>query len=146
LGRLPNELIVTLQLDAALAAKLVAHDAAAAQSLLTLIIAFQKAGFISVLPLFTNDGRVLLVLGTTALPGDATLLTARSKNSFRWYLVPLSGQPGQLERKIGSRNAWRASRRASRRGARQLGAVRVSDEPARANPPAGRNREHTGYP
>jgi hypothetical protein len=106
LGGLPNELIVTLQLDAAIAAKLVAHDAAAAQSLLTLIIAFQKAGFISVLPLFTSDSRVLLVLGVTALPGDATLLTARSKNSFRWFLVPLSGQPGQLERKIGSRNAW----------------------------------------
>jgi phage replication-related protein YjqB (UPF0714/DUF867 family) len=106
LGGLPNELIVTAQLDAALAAKLVVHDSAAAQSLLTLIIAFQKAGFVSVLPLFTSDSRVLLVLGVTALPGDATLLTARSKNSFRWFLVPLSGQPGQLERKIGSRNAW----------------------------------------
>ena len=106
LQALPSELIATLQLDAALAAKLVAHDAAAAQSLLTLIIAFQKAGFFSVLPLFTSDNRVLLVLAVTALPGDATLLTARSKNSFRWYLMSLSGQPGQLERKIGSRNGW----------------------------------------
>jgi hypothetical protein len=103
---LPNELIATLQLDAALATKLVAHDTAAAQSLLTLIIAFQQAGFVSVLPLFTSDNRVLLVLGVTALPGDATLLTARSKNSFRWYLMSLSGEPGQLERKIGSRNVW----------------------------------------
>jgi hypothetical protein len=106
LGGLPTELIVTLQLDSALAARLVTHDAAAAQSLLRLIIAFQDAGIVSVLPLFTSDGRILLVLGVAALPGDATLLTARSKNSFRWYLVPLSGQPGQLERRIGSRNAW----------------------------------------
>lgn len=106
LQALPSELIATLQLDAALAAGLVAHDAAAAQSLLTLIIAFQKAGFLSVLPLLTSDNRVLLVVAVTALPGDATLLTARSKNSFRWYLVSLSGQPGQLERKIGSRNGW----------------------------------------
>ena len=54
LQALPSELIATLQLDAALAVKLVAHDAAAAQSLLKLIIAFQKAGFISVLPLLTS--------------------------------------------------------------------------------------------
>jgi hypothetical protein len=108
LQALPSELIATLQLDAALAAKLVTRDAAAAQSLLALIIAFQQSGFISVLPLFTSDNRVLLVLGVTALPGDATLLTARSKNSFRWFLMPLSGEPGELERKIGSRNGWSA--------------------------------------
>lgn len=108
LQALPSELIATLQLDAALAAKLVTHEAAAAQSLLALIIAFQRSGFISVLPLFTSDNRVLLVLGVTVLPGDATLLTARSKNSFRWFLMPLSGEPGELERKIGSRNGWSA--------------------------------------
>ena len=106
LQALPSELIATLQLDAALAEKLLAHDAEAAQSLLTLIIAFQKAGFVSVLPLLTSDSRVLLVLAVMALPGDATLLTARSKNSFRWSSMSLSGQPGQLERKIGSRNEW----------------------------------------
>jgi phage replication-related protein YjqB (UPF0714/DUF867 family) len=109
LQAVPSELIITLQLDATLAAQLVDHDAAAAQSLLKLIIAFQKAGLVSVLPLFTSDDRLLLVVAVTALPGDATLLTARSKNSFRWYLVPLNGQPGQLERKIGSRNAWIAA-------------------------------------
>ncbi len=106
LQALPSELVATLQIDAALAAKLIAHDATAAQTLLTLIIAFQKAGFFSILPLLTSDSRVLLVLAVTTLPGDATLLTARSKNSFRWYLMPLSGEPGQLERKIGSRNGW----------------------------------------
>ena len=46
------------------------------ESLLTLIIAFQKAGFFSVLPLFTSDNRVLLVVAVTTLPGNATLLTA----------------------------------------------------------------------
>ena len=103
---LPSELIATLELDAALAAGLVTHDPAAAQSLLTLIIAFQKAGFFSVLPLFSRDNRVLLVLAVTTLPGNATLLTGRSKNSFRWYLTPIAGEHGTLDRQIGSRNAW----------------------------------------
>jgi phage replication-related protein YjqB (UPF0714/DUF867 family) len=103
---LPSELIATLQLDAALTTQLIAHDQAAAASLLALIIAFQKAGFVSVLPLFTSDGRVLLVVSVAALPGNATLLTARRESSFRWYLTSLDGQPGELEAKIGSRNAW----------------------------------------
>ncbi|HKE86175.1 MAG TPA: poly-gamma-glutamate hydrolase family protein [Vicinamibacterales bacterium] len=106
LKELPNELIVTLQLDAAFATQLIAHDQAAAASLLALIIAFQKAGFVSVLPLFTSDGRVLLAVAVTPLPGNATLLTARRESSFRWYLMPVDGQRGELERKIGSRNAW----------------------------------------
>ena len=58
------------------------------------------------LPLHTSDRRVLLVVAVTALPGSATLLTARSRNSFRWFVLPLDGQPGTLERAIGSRNAW----------------------------------------
>ena len=103
---LPSELIATLQLDAAFAALLITHDASAAQSLLTSIIAFQNAGFLSVLPLFTSDNRVLLVVAVTTLPGSATLLTGRSKNSFRWYLMPIDGEHGALERGIGSRNAW----------------------------------------
>jgi phage replication-related protein YjqB (UPF0714/DUF867 family) len=103
---LPSELIGTLQLDAALAARLVAHDAAATESLLTLIVAFQKAGFFSVLPLFTSDNRVLLVVAVTTLPGNATLLTGRSRNSFRWYLMPIASESGALERQIGSRNGW----------------------------------------
>ena len=106
LQSLPSELTATLQLDAALAALLVTHDASAAQSLLTSIIAFQNAGFLSVLPLFTSDNRVLLVVAVTTLPGSATLLTGRSKNSFRWYLLPIDGEHGALERGIGSRNAW----------------------------------------
>jgi hypothetical protein len=106
LRAMPSELIATLQLDAALAARLVTHDAAATQSLLTSIVAFQKAGFFSVLPLFTNDNRVLLVVAVTTLPGNATLLTGRSRNSFRWYLMPIAGEGGALERQIGSRNSW----------------------------------------
>jgi hypothetical protein len=103
---MPSELIATLQLDAAFTAALVVHDAEAAHSLLTLIIALQKAGIVSVLPLFTSDNRVLLAVAVTALPGNATLLTARAKNAIRWYVMPLDGERGALERTIGSRNAW----------------------------------------
>ena len=106
LRTLPSELVATLQLDAALAARLVAHDAPAAESLLTLVIAFQRAGFFSILPLFTSDNRVLLLVAVTTLPGEATLLIGRSRNSFRWYLMPITGERGALERRIGSRNAW----------------------------------------
>jgi hypothetical protein len=49
---------------------------------------------------------VLLVLAVTTLPGNATLLTGRSKNSFRWYVTPIDGEPGELVRAIGSRNVW----------------------------------------
>jgi hypothetical protein len=102
----PRELVGTLQLEAAFAARLLAHDVAAAQSMLGLVIAFQNAGIASILPMFTSDNRVLLVVGVTALPGDATLLTARWKTSLRWNLVSISGRPGRLERKIDSRNEW----------------------------------------
>jgi hypothetical protein len=103
----PSELVVTLQLDAAFAAQLVAHVPAAAQALRTIVAAFQAGGAVSILPLRTGDGRLLLVAGMVSLPGDATLLTARWRSAFRWYLVPIAGAGGELDDKLGSRNEWR---------------------------------------
>jgi hypothetical protein len=108
LGQVPNELVATLQLDPALASGLAAADPGSVASLVSIIKLLRDGGVVAVLPLALGDGRVLLVAGATALPGDATTLTARSRTSFRWHLVPLVGQGGSLARKVGSRNEWSA--------------------------------------
>lgn len=107
LPNVPNELVATLQLDAALAAGLAAHDPAAVQSLSRLVDAFQARGIAAVLPLWTDDNRVILVTAVTSLPGDATLLTGHLRSSLRWHVAPLTSTPGHvatLSRAVGSRN------------------------------------------
>ena len=175
LQALPSELIATLQLDAPLAARLVRHDVPATESLLTLIIAFQNAGFFSVLPLFTSDNRVLLVVAVTTLPGNATLLTGRPGNAFRWYLTAgrrpgrsartADWQPQRLERRErrvrsgrgGGRqtgehgSAWASgpvgvAGLAPGRSPGEPGAIRVPHEPARPDPAPGRHRRHARDP
>ncbi|MEO6772040.1 MAG: hypothetical protein ABI467_03350 [Kofleriaceae bacterium] len=105
LAAVPNELVLTLQLDATLAAKLATHDAAATAQLLQLVIAFQRAGVTSLLPLYTSANQLLLVIGAVSLPGASTLLTVE-KSSLRWYVVPIAGAPGTVTPALGSRTTW----------------------------------------
>lgn len=107
LAQMPNELLATLQLDTTFAAALAANHPDAVDALRRLVAMFQRAGLASVLPLPLADGRILLVVGVTALPGNSAPLTARANASFRWHLVPLVGNGGELVRKIGSRNEWK---------------------------------------
>jgi hypothetical protein len=105
LSQVPDELVLTLQVDATMAGKLAAHDAAATVQLKQLVIAFQRAGVTSILPLWTSANQLLLVLGAVSLPGASTLLNL-DKATLRWYVVPIAGAPGVVAPALGSRTTW----------------------------------------
>jgi hypothetical protein len=88
-----------------MAGKLAAHDAAATVQLKQLVIAFQRAGVTSILPLWTSANQLLLVLGAVSLPGASTLLNL-DKATLRWYVVPIAGAPGVVAPALGSRTTW----------------------------------------
>ena len=96
LGRLPRELVQTLQLDHALAAGLIAGDGTAANALLRLVRILRTQGVSSALPLVTTANDVLLVVGALGLPGAGLNLNEQRATGFRWYVVPLQGPRGSL--------------------------------------------------
>ena len=96
LGRLPRELVQTLQLDHALAAGLIAGDGTAANALLRLVRILRTQGVSSALPLVTTANDVLLVVGALGLPGAGLNLNEQRATGFRWYVVPLQGPRGLL--------------------------------------------------
>jgi len=91
LGRLPAELIRTLEVAPALAAGLNAGEPAAAAELGRLVEVLRARRLSSVLPLIDDGGRVLLVVGVVGLPAAGPYLTGRFSTGFRWYVVPLGG-------------------------------------------------------
>lgn len=107
LGQVPGELLVTLSLDAGLAAGIMANQGDAVAVLQQMIAAFRRHELVSVLPLVTSAPGVLLVVGVTALPGRAALLNAR-REGFRWYVLPVAGDPLVLRDRVGSRNHYTA--------------------------------------
>jgi hypothetical protein len=109
LGRLPPELVQTLQLDPALAAGLIAGDGNAANALLRLVRILRTEGVSSALPLVTAANDVLLVVGAIGLPGAGLNLNEQRATGFRWYVVPLQGPHGLL-RTLASRAVFTPSR------------------------------------
>jgi hypothetical protein len=96
LAQLPSELVTTIQLDAGLAAAIVAGQEAAVERIRALVAHLQANNVVSALPLVTAANQVLVVLGATSLPQAGINLSDRRASGFRWYLVPLQGLGGEL--------------------------------------------------
>ncbi len=105
LRKLPPELIETIRLDAAQAARILAGTNAAAAELRNLVGVVRASGIASALPLVTVAGEVVLVLGAIGLPQAGINLSDRRSSGFRWYLVPIQGIGGDLSA-VGSRTLF----------------------------------------
>ena len=104
LSDVPRELLSTLVLDPAMSAGLLAGAAAQTQQLHALVDSLRRREVPSALPL-VRGGQVLLIVGATALPGAGTPFNSR-RVGFRWYVLPISGLAGTLERAVGARNRY----------------------------------------
>jgi hypothetical protein len=101
----PDELMATLQLAPALAARVIANADAGVSALETLVASFKRREMVSVLPLVGDGDTVLLVVSVTALPGAAVVLNSTQRN-FRWYVLPIQGEPGGFDQPVGARNRY----------------------------------------
>lgn len=108
LTALPDELVETVELDAAFSGALVAGQSAAVDRLTRLVGVLRSSGIAAVLPLVDNGNRVLLVVSVIGLPTAGLNLAERRTTGFRWYLVPIGGAAGEIKA-IGSRTVLRAT-------------------------------------
>ncbi|MFI7608158.1 hypothetical protein ACIBTV_23850 [Micromonospora sp. NPDC049366] len=106
LNRVPDELVETVELPAALSTALVAGQPAAAQRLARLVGLLRDNQLASVLPLVDAGNRVLLVCSVIGLPQAGLNLSERRATGFRWYTVGLGGGTGEIKA-VGSRTALR---------------------------------------
>ncbi len=104
LNAVPPELLTTLVLDDAMSAGLLSGNTGATQQLTMLADAMRRRELVSALPL-VRGSQVLLVVGAVALPGAGTPFGSR-RVGFRWYVLPISGLTGTLERSVGARNTY----------------------------------------
>ena len=107
LQTLPGELWAVLTLAAPDAAELIAGGPDAIDRLSKLVAVLRPAGVVSVLPLVTSAGEVLLVAAAIGLPEAGLNLADRRATGFRWYTVPIQG-PGASVGAIGSRTTFEA--------------------------------------
>jgi hypothetical protein len=107
LGALPDELVETIELDAAFSAALVAGQPAAGERLARLVAVLRDNHLASALPLVDNGNRVLLVLSVIGLPQAGVNLAERRATGFRWYTVGLGGGGAEIKA-IGSRTVLTA--------------------------------------
>jgi hypothetical protein len=103
--RLPPELVETIVLAPEQAAAILAGNVTAAARLRDLVSVVRAQGIASALPLVTDAGEVVLVLGAVGLPEAGINLSDRRSAGFRWYLVPIQGPGGTLGG-TGSRTAF----------------------------------------
>jgi hypothetical protein len=104
LAALAPELYTTLKLDPALASGVLAGTPAQVAQLAQLVGFLRARELISVLPL-VSGADLLLVVGAVVLPGAAVTLNS-PRQGFRWYVLPVSGMKGSLERTLGARNRY----------------------------------------
>jgi hypothetical protein len=102
LGALPDELVETIELDAAFSAALVAGQPAAGDRLARLVGVLRDNHVAAALPLADGGNRVLLVLSIIGLPQAGINLAERRATGFRWYTVGLGGGGAEIKA-IGSR-------------------------------------------
>jgi hypothetical protein len=103
LDGVPPELLTTLVLEPAMSAGLIAGQPAAIAQLTALVASLRSRELGSALPLVQSTS-VLLIVGATSLPAAATLNSRQL--GFRWYVLPVNGLPGALERTVGPRNTY----------------------------------------
>jgi hypothetical protein len=100
----PPEQLTTLVLDSKMATALIKGTTAATQQLTALAQLLRRNELASALPLVRGT-QVLLVVGAVPLPGAGAPLSSR-RIGFRWYVLPVNGLPGTLERTVGARNRY----------------------------------------
>lgn len=102
LKRLPEELVETIRLANSQAQRILGGVPAAIDELRTLVELLRDEGLVSVLPFATDTGKVILVTGVIGLPEAGINLYERRATGFRWYVVPIQGDGGEIKA-IGSR-------------------------------------------
>ena len=143
LNRLPDELVETIELPAALASALIAGQPAAADRLARLVGVLREQHLAAALPLVDTGNRVLLVCSVIGLPQAGLNLAERRATGFRWYTVGLGGGTAEIKA-VGARTTVRGhSRRAGGRGGALLRADRP-DRPVRV--PGGAARRGDAEP
>lgn len=105
LARVPDELLDTLAVDAALSQAIVAGSEAAVEPLRALVNILRGQNIVALLPLVTATNQVLIVVGVVGLPQVGINLNARRAVGFRWYAVPIKAGGGTLQ-PVGSRSQF----------------------------------------
>ncbi|WP_322762451.1 hypothetical protein [Frankia sp. Cr2] len=106
LGAVPDELVETIELDAAFSAGLVGNQQAAWTRLARLVEVLRDNHLAAVLPLVDSTNRVLLVVSVIGLPQAGLNLSERRATGFRWYTVSLGGGAAEIKA-VGSRTVLR---------------------------------------
>ncbi|MFF0233025.1 hypothetical protein [Micromonospora sp. NPDC005254] len=106
LNRLPDELVETIELPAALASALIAGQPAAADRLARLVGLLRDQHLAAALPLVDTGNRVLLVCSVIGLPQAGLNLAERRATGFRWYTVGLGGGTADIKA-VGARTTLR---------------------------------------
>src|SRR5262249_3515264 len=83
--------------DAGLTARILAGDPVAADQLHKLADALESGGVVSVLPLVSGAAEILIVVSVVGLPEAGINLSDRRSAGFRWYVVVLGGQGGEVK-------------------------------------------------
>ena len=109
LQNVPSDMLATIQLDAALAADILAGNPPAAPALASLVAILKAHSLASAVPLVTNAGRVLVVVSVLGLPQVGVNLGDRRTSGFRWYAVPLGGEAAVVK-SIGSTTSLKPSK------------------------------------
>ena len=105
LANVPPEAMLTLQLDVATSAGILADGDAEVAQLAKLVDLLRQNEIVSVLPLVTTNSLVMLVIAVIDLPGAAVILNGRV-SAFHWYVVPVQGPRGGLVAARGPRNRY----------------------------------------
>ncbi|KOX04803.1 hypothetical protein Q3V37_23095 [Micromonospora profundi] len=106
LNRLPDELVETIELPAALASALIAGQPDAGDRLARLVGLLREQHLAAALPLVETGNRVLLVCSVIGLPQAGLNLAERRATGFRWYTVGLGGGTAEIKA-VGARTALR---------------------------------------
>lgn len=105
LKRLPEELLESVRLAPSQTQAILAGQVTAIDELLKLVGFLRDQGLTSVVPMITGPNEVILVVSVIGLPEAGLNLSDRRATGFRWYVVPLQGDGGQIK-SIGSRTVF----------------------------------------
>lgn len=99
------ELLDTILLPQALSQSILAGNQQALTDLSGILGLLKDERLTSALPVVTTGNKVMLVVAVVPLPVAGTNLYEAPSTAFRWYVVPLEGQPGVI-RASGARTEY----------------------------------------
>ncbi len=106
LDRVPGELIEGIKLGPVLSARITAGDPAAAQALRRIAALLTENHASALLPFASGPDNYTIVVGAIGLPLVGINLSDRRATGFRWYAVPIDGDPGEVA-PVGARTRFR---------------------------------------